>query len=243
MALDLQLQTLLLHKALVETREDWGGKLVLACGRNSALSGVPAASSIAGAASLTIDSDATAVKTAMRRGEIDFVVNTLDEALRTLKNEIRQHRPLSVGLTMDVAAALNEMVERGVQPDILLIPTGPIAQEVRSYPALEDLTKRGMPYSQAASDPVDGSCEPTLILNQQTYFAHFFAARDASALRLIDTALLKAIPPDNPVRRHWIQRVPQYLPVARTGGRWAWLNEAEIAALAQAELQPTRRLQ
>ena len=131
-ALDLQLQTLLLYKALVEAREDWGGKLVLSCGRNSALSGVPAAASIAGATTLAIDSDATAVKTAMRRGEIDFVVNTLDEALRTLKNEIRQHRPLSVGLIMDVGAALNEIVERGVQPDLLLIPTAQSAHEVPS---------------------------------------------------------------------------------------------------------------
>ena len=109
-----------LYRALVASREDWGGALVLCSGAGCAASGIPVAASIAGAATLAIEADAEAMKSALRRGELDFVVNTLDEALRTLKNQIRLKRPLSVGLIADVSATLAELASRGVQPDIKL---------------------------------------------------------------------------------------------------------------------------
>src|ERR1035438_5920623 len=121
---DIQYEAMRNYKRLVDQRADWGGRLVLLCGPGCALDGVPATVSIAGGTTLAIDSDAAAMKSAMRAGYLDFVVNTLDEALRTLKNEIRQKRPLSAGLIGDVEAALTEMVERGLQPDLQLIPAG-----------------------------------------------------------------------------------------------------------------------
>jgi hypothetical protein len=53
---------------------------------------------------------------------LDFVVNTLDEALRTLKNQIRLKRPLSVGLIADVDTTLAELTSRGVKPDVTIDP-------------------------------------------------------------------------------------------------------------------------
>lgn len=114
---NLQRQTMRLYRALVALREDWGGALVLCSGSGCAASGIPVAASVAGAATLAIDADAEAMKSALRRGELDFVVNALDEALRTLKNQIRLKRPLSVGLIADVDATLAELVSRGVKPD------------------------------------------------------------------------------------------------------------------------------
>ncbi|MGA1981744.1 MAG: hypothetical protein ABSG84_04665 [Acidobacteriaceae bacterium] len=119
---DIQHETMRIYHALVDEREDWGGALVLCCGAGCAASGVSAAVSIAGGTTLAFDSDAAAMKSAMRAGYLDFVVNTLDEALRTLKNEIRQKRPLSVGLIADIEVALAEMVERGVRPDFQFLP-------------------------------------------------------------------------------------------------------------------------
>ena len=58
------------------------------------------------------------MKAALRRGEVDFVVNTLDEALRTMRNEVRQKRSLAVGCVGDVAGVMAGMVERGVQPEV-----------------------------------------------------------------------------------------------------------------------------
>ncbi|HWG18292.1 MAG TPA: hypothetical protein VN678_10540 [Acidobacteriaceae bacterium] len=119
---DLQLETMRIYRALTTQRQDWGGKLVLMCGTGREQRGASAAVSIAGGTSLAVDADASAMKAAQRSGYLDFVVNSLDEALRALKNEIRQKRPLSVGLIADVSAMLAEMDERGIQPDLHFDP-------------------------------------------------------------------------------------------------------------------------
>ena len=120
---DRQADVLRLYGTLILEHEDWGGTLILSSGEGAASSGIAAAVSIAGGTTLALDDDAAAVKAAMRRGELDFVVNTLDEALRTLKNQIRQCRPLSVGLIANVPSTLQEMAERGVLPDKHYTPT------------------------------------------------------------------------------------------------------------------------
>jgi hypothetical protein len=119
---NLQRQTLRLYRALVASREDWGGALVLCSGQGCTASGIPVAASIAGSATLAVDADAEAMKSSLRRGELDFVVNTLDEALRTLKNQIRLKRPLSVGLIADADTTLVELTSRGVKPDVTIDP-------------------------------------------------------------------------------------------------------------------------
>ena len=74
------------------------------------------------------------MKSAQRAGYLDFVVNTLDEALRALKNEVRQKRPLSVGLIADVQATLAEMAERGVQPDLDLSQSTDLTPSTQERP-------------------------------------------------------------------------------------------------------------
>lgn len=117
-ASDRQLDVLQLYGNLVSEREDWSGCLVLVYGHYAEI--VPAAVSIANGTTLWLTEDAGGAKTAMRRGEVDFIVNSLDEALRALKNEIRQGRPLGVALTGNVEATLAEMAARGVLPDKVL---------------------------------------------------------------------------------------------------------------------------
>lgn len=221
---DLQHEALRIYKTLIDLRSDWSGRLVLCCGPECAQSGVPTAVSIAGGTTLAIDSDAAAMKSAMRAGYLDFVVNTLDEALRTLKNEIRQKRPLSVGLIVDVNAALNEMVERGLQPDLQIVPSGSSAFD---YAQLHTLRERGM------------LCPSVLGIEQgNRHYDCFFPAPDVASLREIDLSLLSVFPIGDVVRRRWLERVPKYLREARSGGRWIWLSDEELAALAEAGLSP-----
>jgi len=222
---DLQHDTMRVYQVLVDLREDWGGGLVLCCGPGCANTGVPTAVSIAGGATLAVDSDGAAMKSAMRAGYLDFVVNSLDEALRTLKNEIRQKRPLGVGLIVDVDVALAEMVERGVQPDLQLVPLG---SSDLSSPKIETLRARGMAHSVL----------PMLNHFGQSYCEYFFAAPGAAALREIDAALLAALPVGDAVRRRWLERVPRYLREARSGGRWTWLSEEELQSLAGRGFSP-----
>jgi hypothetical protein len=91
----------------------WAGALDRESGR------LARAASIAGAASLIATADPAEGKHALREGEADFLVTTLDEALRILKNEIRKRQPVAVCVLLTADAVRAEMLERGVLPDLL----------------------------------------------------------------------------------------------------------------------------
>jgi len=77
------------------------------------------AANIAGAATLAASSNSAMLRQSQREGVIDFLVNSLDEALRILKNEIRKRQPVSVAVSMPSADIAEEMLERGVLPDMV----------------------------------------------------------------------------------------------------------------------------
>lgn len=223
---DRQLETLRLYGALMEVRGDWGGGLVLCCGAGCAESGAPTAVSIAGGATLAIDADAAAVKAAMRRGELDFVVNTLDEALRALKNQVRQRRPLSVGLTADVGAALCEMVERGVLPDLLLAGAHQQAGPILEDESIQALQAAGMALRLMGGRADEARTLPGMDFLRKRDDEVYLPSANAAELRALDERVLGVLPSGDRVRRRWIERVARYLRDAR-GGRWVWLTGAE----------------
>jgi hypothetical protein len=156
---DLQLETMRIYRALTAQREDWGGKLVLLCGPDCMQAGAPAAISIAGGTTLALDANAAVMKAAQRAGYLDFVVNSLDEALRTLKNEVRQKRPLSLGLIADVDATLAEMDERGIQPDLRFDPvlpqTDPQSNDEYSFAATDTAALSTIDAALSVAVPAD----------------------------------------------------------------------------------------
>jgi hypothetical protein len=77
------------------------------------------AGNIAGAASLAATAITAAQKRSIREGVADFLVNSLDEALRILKNEIRKRETVAVCIAAAPEAVEREMLERGVIPDLL----------------------------------------------------------------------------------------------------------------------------
>jgi len=77
------------------------------------------AANIAGAASLVATADGAAQKQAVRDGVVDFLVTSLDEALRIMKNEIRKGETVAVCVGKVAEAVETEMHERGVRPDLL----------------------------------------------------------------------------------------------------------------------------
>jgi len=110
-----QSQILEAYTTLHQLGPDWGGAIILSLGLNSRARALSFAASIAGAVSLSIDNDPAHLREAIRTGACDFVVNTLDEALRAMKNEVRKRAPLSVGLQTDLFAAITELIDRGVR--------------------------------------------------------------------------------------------------------------------------------
>ena len=79
----------------------------------------PLAATMNGAAFLGIDVDPERIKKRLKTGYCDFMVTTLDEALRILKNAVRKKENVSVGLVGNCADIIPELAERGVVPDIL----------------------------------------------------------------------------------------------------------------------------
>lgn len=96
-----------------------GGKLFYAGELDEPGRALVVAANIAGAASLVASADLHAQKQAMRDGVADFLVNSLDEALRILKSQLRKRETVSVCAGLSPDAVEREMEERGVRPDLL----------------------------------------------------------------------------------------------------------------------------
>ena len=95
------------------------GKLVVTGGMGGMGGAQPLAATMNGAAFLGIDVDPERIKRRVKTGYCDVMVNSLDEALRILKNAVRQGEATSVGLVGNCADLIPEMAERGVVPDLL----------------------------------------------------------------------------------------------------------------------------
>jgi urocanate hydratase len=98
---------------------DLAGKLIVSGGMGGMGGAQPLAATMTGAAFLGIDVDPERIKKRLKTGYCDFMVTTLDEALRILKNAVRKKENVSVGLVGNCADVVPELAERGVVPDIL----------------------------------------------------------------------------------------------------------------------------
>src|SRR5207237_6090081 len=98
---------------------DLAGKLIVSGGMGGMGGAQPLAATMTGASFLGVEVDPERIKKRLRTGYCDFMVNTLDEALRILKNSIRKKEAVSVGLIGNCADIVPELVARGVKPDLL----------------------------------------------------------------------------------------------------------------------------
>mgnify|MGYP001262311550 CR=1 FL=1 len=229
---DLQRQTLRLYGELVARRERWGGKLVFACGEGFSASGLPAAVSIAGGTSLVVDPDVNAVKSVLRQGGIDFMVNSLDEALRTLKNEIRKKRPLGVALTAQPAVVLHEMLERGLLPD-LQIQIGDDENEScessieRDLQALAQLGMARLKLVQKSGAALPSAHLAAWLAEREWHETLFVTAANAT-----DTALLAVDSSVSGPRRAWLEGISRYQRLPDRTLRFVWLSVEEQRSFA-----------
>jgi len=95
-----------------------GGKLLYAGELDQPGCALVVAANIGGAATLAATGDPAAQRQAVRDGVVDFLVTSLDEALRILKNEIRKGATVAVCVAASPATVEREMIERGVLPDL-----------------------------------------------------------------------------------------------------------------------------
>src|SRR5450755_1360515 len=129
---------------------DLAGKLIVSGGMGGMGGAQPLAATMTGACFLGIDVDAERIKKRLKTGYCDFMVNSLDEALRILKNAVRKKEAVSVGLVGNCADVIPEMAERGVLPDIL-------TDQTSAHDPLNGYVPNGMSLEQALelrkSDP------------------------------------------------------------------------------------------
>jgi len=120
---------------------DLAGKLVVTGGMGGMGGAQPLAATLNGAAFLGIEVDGERIKRRIRQGYCDICVNDLDEALRILKNAVRQKQAVSVGLIGNCADVVPELARRGVVPDLLTDQTSahdPLNGYIPSGRSLED---------------------------------------------------------------------------------------------------------
>lgn len=109
----------LLARGGADPESGLGGSLFYAGALDEAGRAPIVAANIAGAATLAASADRDGQKRALRDGVADFLVNSLDEALRILKNQLRKRETVAVSVGMEPATMEREMNERGVAPDLV----------------------------------------------------------------------------------------------------------------------------
>ncbi len=119
------------------------GKLVVSGGMGGMGGAQPLAATMAGAAFLGIDVDPERIKKRLKTGYCDFMVNSLDEALRILKNAVRKKEAVSVGLVGNCAEVVPELAARGVVPDVL-------TDQTSAHDPLNGYIPQGLTVEQAA---------------------------------------------------------------------------------------------
>jgi len=108
----------LLETAAANAETGLGGKLFYAGELDAEGRALVVAANIAGAASLAAIADRDIQKQAVRDGIADFLVTSLDEALRILKNQLRKREAVAVCVALAPEAVECEMRDRGVLPDL-----------------------------------------------------------------------------------------------------------------------------
>ncbi len=181
------------HDAGEPREPNLGGRLVYAGELNGAGRSLMAASNIAGAASLAATADAEAQRQAIRDGVADFVVTNLDEALRILKNEVRKREAVAVCVAAEASAMEQEMLERGVVPDLVFAGADALQRAALSF---------GGNAQEIQLSPADEGC--SLLM---------WSIEDSPALWMpkLDAVMLGCLPDSLVRERRWLRMAPRYL--------------------------------
>lgn len=159
-----------------------GGKLLFAGELDEQSCRLVRASNIAGGASLSATANVATQKQAIREGVVDFLVTSLDEAVRILKNEIRKCQPVAVCVAAKPDSVKAQMAERGIVPDL-------------PRPSNQALAIPSQP------DPADDA----------VLVAWSVSSAPARWLPRLDEFALECLNHDAPAARRWIRQAPRYL--------------------------------
>jgi urocanate hydratase len=241
-----QPQILRTYTALLQLRPTWGGQLILSLGLNPAGAALSIAANIAGAVSLAIGNHPTHIRDVVRSGACDFVVTTLDEAIRAMKNEVRKHAPLSVALNADPVSTLKEILERGLSPQLFSNFLTPFDLTSEQFVTLTHAAERFQSQGTSLID-FSGEAHPqptpftpsetllTPLLNERQWSIYTLPFDTPADLRAFDAKALTLLSPDDPddaLRRRWLEAAPRILRRQVPPQRSLWLTESEFSVVS-----------
>jgi urocanate hydratase len=234
----IQPRILRAYSTLLQLHPMWSGLLVLSLGLSPEASALPIASNIAGAVSLAIDDDPVHLREIVRSGAVDFVVNSLDEAIRAMKNELRKQAPLSVALQASPLAALEEAIDRGLAPQLFssFLPATPVVLEMAGK--LRALGADLIDFSFGSREPYPGFLDSETILapklTSHSWQLHTYSFETSAELRDFDAHALNLLPSNDLLRRRWLEAAPRILQRQRPPQRSLWLAPQEADLLRKA---------
>ena len=200
----LQSATLLVFARLLEMRANWSRRLIVCFSAEMPAQALALAAVGLGSAVLLVSRDTALLRSANRAGATDFQVDTLSEALRILKNELRKGTAVSVGLSGDAGDIAQEMLHRGVQPDSVVL-TG--------KDLIADFLQRGAEPLVSDTFPFLISGRPWTVMLQD---AESPAGRKQQDFRLLSDAHADAhggaTDPVAAIHRRWLAVAPRLFP-------------------------------
>ena len=119
---------------------DLSGRWILTGGLGGMGGAQPLAAVMARACCLAVECDETRVDFRLRTGYVDEKAHSIDEALAMIENWTSKKEAKSVGLIGNAADIFQELVERGVRPDI-------VTCLLYTSPSPRDRTRSRMPSS------------------------------------------------------------------------------------------------
>jgi urocanate hydratase len=120
------------------------GRLIVTAGLGGMGGAQPLAATMQGAAMLGFDVDEARIDKRLATGYLDAKAATLDEGLALVDAARREGRALSVGVVMNAAPALEELVRRNVPVDVL-------TDQTSAHDMLRGYVPDGIPLAEGAA--------------------------------------------------------------------------------------------
>jgi urocanate hydratase len=118
------------------------GRFVLTAGLGGMGGAQPLAATMQGAAALIIEVDESRIEKRLETRYLDLKARDLDEALELITRAIRSKEAISIGLLGNAADVLPELVQRGVNPDV-------VTDQTSAHDMLNGYVPAGMPLAAA----------------------------------------------------------------------------------------------
>lgn len=115
------------------------GKFILTAGMGGMSGAQPLAATLNEAVVLDVEVRRDRIQRKVDEGYCDRITDSLDEALKLIKDAVHKKQPLSIGLVGNAAVIHPELIRRNITPDIVTDQTS--AHDLLSYVPVGDLTE------------------------------------------------------------------------------------------------------